>query len=376
MREAEQTLALVVLALLAAVDGQHPTARGPAASPLGRLADTVRDRMLDVVDPDEIVERVDINAVLDRVDINAVLDRVDIERLLHRVDIDAVLARVDVNALLDRIDVNRLADRLEPGRLLDRMDVDALLDRVDVERLVKRAGVPEIVAESTSSVAGSVLDHVRRHLLGLDVVITRAVMRLTGRDVAAEPVGPPLLIERGPAEAPAVPLVTVTGHYAGAVTRLVAYLLDVVIAGGVFTFTLGALSSVLDSVGVPVGEITGGGALFVVALVAWLFLYWWAGTAVAGRTPGMAVVGLRIVTRSGEPLSGRQAFLRVLVLPFSIAVFGLGLIGVVVDRERRGLHDLAAGSTVVYDWGDRAATLSTPLARWLARHATQTDPQV
>lgn len=87
----------------------------------------------------------------------------------------------------------------------------------------------------------------------------------------------------------------------------------------------------------------------------------------------MAVVGLRIVDRTCEPLSGRQAFRRVLVLPLSVASV-IGLVGIVIDRERRALHDLAGGSTVVYDWGDRTATLPTPLARWLAQHAAPIDP--
>ncbi|MBW3605321.1 MAG: RDD family protein [Actinobacteria bacterium] len=364
MREAEGVMGVVLLAVLVALDGE----RAPVG-PLGRLAGTVRDRMLDVVGPDEIVERVDVNAVLDRVDINDLLARVEVNQLLDRVDVDRLLARVDVDRLLADADVNQL---------LTRVDVDGLMDRVDVERLVRRAGVPEIVAESTTSVAVSTLDLVRRQLLALDVVITRGVMRLLGRDDAALPAGPALLAgDGGPAHSLPVPtaaVTDVTGHYAGPVTRLVAHVLDVAVAAGAFTFTSGALSSLLTTVGVPVDEITRGGVLFVAAFIAWLFLYWWAGTAVAGRTPGMAVVGLRIVTREGLPLSGRRASVRVLVLPLSIALLGLGLIGIVVDRERRGLHDVAAGSTVVYDWGDRKATLPTPLARWLARHAAPVEP--
>lgn len=79
----------------------------------------------------------------------------------------------------------------------------------------------------------------------------------------------------------------------------------------------------------------------------------------------MTIVGLRIVTRAGAPVSGGRAFIRVLTMPLSFALFGLGLLGVVVDRERRALHDVLAGSTVVYDWGDRTATMPTPLPRWL-----------
>jgi uncharacterized RDD family membrane protein YckC len=72
------------------------------------------------------------------------------------------------------------------------------------------------------------------------------------------------------------------------------------------------------------------------------------------------------VSRHGSPLTPRAAFVRVVTFPLSLAVFGLGLIGIVVGRERRALHDVLAGSAVVYDWGDRPAELPAPLTRWLA----------
>lgn len=388
MREADAVTAVMALWLLAALEdvpGRTDGAHGVGGR-LGRLAGSVRERMLDVVGPDEIVERLDINAVLDRVDVegllhrvdvDAVLDRVDVDRMLRRVDVDGLLAQVDVNALLDRVDVNRLLDRVDIDRLLARVDVDALLAGLDVEGLVRRAGVPEIVAESTGTVFESALDLLRRQLLALDVVLTRGVMRLLRRDEASVPAGPATLAgDGGPAHAlpvPNAPVTDVTGHYAGPVTRLGAHLLDTAIATSVFTIASSGLSSLARTTGLAAGDADRAGPLFVGSFVVWLFVYWWTGTAVAGRTPGMAVVGLRAVTRTGEPLSGGRAFVRVLVLPFSILLAGLGLVGIVVDREHRGLHDVLAGSTVVYDWGDRKAMLPTPLARWLARHAAPID---
>jgi len=378
---------VVLLWVLVALDGVAPGDSGVGGR-LGRLAGSMRDRMLDVVGPDEIVERLDVNAMLDRVDVAAVVDRVDINRLLDRVDINRLLDRVDINplldrvdvdALLDRADVNRILDRVDPDRLLARVDVDAFMDRVDVERLVQRAGIPEIVAESTGSVAESALDLLRRQLLALDVVLTRGAMRLRGRDDASLPAGPTALAgDGGPTHSmpvPYAPVNDVTGHYAGAVTRVAAHVMDMLIAGTVFTVASGALLSALRTVGVAIDDFDRTGVLFIGSLVLWLFLYWWAGTAVAGRTPGMAIVGLRIVSRVGEPLSGGHAFVRVLTLPLSLVLLGLGLLGIVLDRERRALHDVVAGSTVVYDWGDRMATMPTPLARWLAQHAAPISPE-
>jgi uncharacterized RDD family membrane protein YckC len=365
MRDARTAALLLILAVF-----DETTPDRHIGGRLGRLAGNVRNRMLDVVGPDEIVERLDVNALLARVDVNALLERVDIDQLLDRVDIDR---------LLDRVDIDRLLDRVDPDRLLARVDVDALADRVDVQRLVQRAGIPDIVAESTSSVAGSAVDLLRRQLLALDVVLTRGVMRVTGRDDASLPAGPAALAgDGGPAHSmpvPNAPVTDVTGHYAGPITRLAAHALDTAIAGSVFTVASSALLSALQAVGAPINDFNRTGALFLGALFTWLFVYWWAATAVAGRTPGMTVVGLRIVSRTGEPVSGRRALLRVLTLPLSFALLGLGLLGIVFDRERRALHDIIAGSTVVYDWGDRKATLPTPLARWLALHAAPIDPE-
>jgi uncharacterized RDD family membrane protein YckC len=384
MRETPTVAVAAVLLGLASVfhdaDAMRDGPRRSDTGPLGRLAGSLRDRMLDVVGPDEIVERVDVNAVLDRVDVNALLDRVDADRLLQRIDVNALLDRVDATALLNRVDVNALLDRVDVNALAARLDIDAVMDRVDIQRLVERAGIADIVAESTGTVAESALDLLRRQLLGLDVVVTRGVMRLLSRDEHSLPAGPQALAgDGGPAHsmpAPSAPTSDVTGHYAGPVTRLVAHVIDTVVAGGAFTIVTGALGSALDSVDIAVGWLQRGDVLFGVGLVAWFFAYWWASTAVAGRTPGMALVGLRVVTRSGEPVSGGRAFLRVLTLPLSFAVFGLGLLGIVFDRERRALHDVVAGSTVVYDWGDRTASMPTPLARWLQQHAAPIDRQI
>jgi uncharacterized RDD family membrane protein YckC len=326
-----------------------------------------------------VVHRLDVAAVLHRVVAEPLLDRVDVNRLLERVDVDAVLERVDPDALLARVDVEALLARVDVNQLLARVDIDAIVDQVDVERVVRRAGIPDIVAESTSSLAESMLDLLRRQLLGLDVVLTRAVMRVRSRDELSLPAGPAVLVgDGGPTHSmpvPNAPTTDVTGHYAGGVTRLAAFVVDITLAVGSFTIANGALGSTLRFAGVPIDDISAGGVLVAASTALWLFTYWWATTAVAGRTPGMALVGLRTVTRVGLPVSGRRAFVRVLALPLSFLLLGLGLLGIIWDPERRALHDLIAGTSIVYDWGDRMATMPTPLARWLAQHAAAIDPQ-
>ena len=102
--------------------------------------------------------------------------------------------------------------------------------------------------------------------------------------------------------------------------------------------------------------------------VLWAFVYFVVGLALAGRTVGMGIVGLSVLTRDGSTISGNQALIRTLVFPFSF-VFFLGFIGIFTSPERRSLHDAAAGSVVVYDWGERAAEMPAPLTAWMNRRA-------
>ena len=161
----------------------------------------------------------------------------------------------------------------------------------------------------------------------------------------------------------------ITGYYAGVVSRAVAAALDFAIAIGIFTAMLAGFD--LLSRVVFGGSIAGSRSVpaYVIALVIWAFLYMWASLAVAGRTIGKGIVGLRVVRADGSALTVRQALARTLAYPISFAILGLGLVGIVIDRYHRALHDLLAGTVVVYDWGGRAAEIPGPLSDFLARRA-------
>jgi uncharacterized RDD family membrane protein YckC len=91
--------------------------------------------------------------------------------------------------------------------------------------------------------------------------------------------------------------------------------------------------------------------------------------AVAGRTPGQGIVGLRVVRSDGGAMHPGQALRWVVAFPVSVVPVGLGFVPIVFHRRHRALHDLIAGTTVVYDWGDRPSELPAPLSAFLARHA-------
>jgi uncharacterized RDD family membrane protein YckC len=395
---------------------------------LGRVAGAVTERVVDTVDPDIVLERIDLNALIDRVDLDAALARLDLDRLLEsvdinalvrrldvdeivgrvdvdavvrRLDLDALLARVDLNqllarveldplvarvdpnavvervdpdALLDRVDVNALMARVDLNRLLTGVDLDALLRNLDLEALVRRSGIPDIVAESTYSMAGSALDVARRQLVGLDVVADRVVDRLMRRSEEQRLPGPPRLV--GLDQDPPRPDTggrirpvrrTVSGHYAGAVSRAGAAVVDGLLIGALYTLGIAGLSFLLElftSASVNDDRST---PLGIAAFAIWAFLYVFVSLAISGRTIGKGLAGLRVVRADGTAPGVRAMFVRTLAFPLSVMFFGIGLLMIVVQREHRSLHDLIAKSCVVYDWGDRSAEMPGPLSDFLNR---------
>ena len=362
---------LVVLLAAAAASNGDPSKRDGF---LSRLASQATGAVVDIVDPEKIVEQFDVNALMERVDVNELLSRVEVNELMERVDVNELLSRVDVNELMDRVDVNHLLDRVDVNHLMDRIDVNHLMDRVDVKALTDRAGIPDIVAESTGALAGSAMDVVRRQIVSLDQIVGRFTYNLTGHDSQTRPVAPPLL--EGKAGTAKDGRGEVTGHYAGPVSRLSAFVLDSLVIWLAFIMFIFGLDVVLNLVfDVDITTTSWDQtALGVVLFVSWAFLYFWVGFALAGRTIGMGIVGIGVLTGEGATMSGRNAFIRTLVFPFSFLIFGLGFLGIFISPTRRAMHDAAAGTVVVYDWGDRPAEMNAPLTKWVNQHSEDEDP--
>jgi uncharacterized RDD family membrane protein YckC len=159
-------------------------------------------------------------------------------------------------------------------------------------------------------------------------------------------------------------LVSVQGHYAGSVSRFLAFLIDVAVSAGLFALGLSAAS--LAAQVVTGHSVSWNRTNIVVAIIlaAWEFFYFGYSWAASGRTFGMAVLGVRVVRADGDGLDPWRGVVRALVFPLSFLFFCLGFLGILVQREHRALHDLIAGTAVIYAWDARAARL-----RFLARDA-------
>lgn len=159
-------------------------------------------------------------------------------------------------------------------------------------------------------------------------------------------------------------LVSAQGNYAGAVSRLLAFLVDFVVSVGIFALGLNITNLVAQVVTGHSVNWNRSDIVVVIIFAAWEFLYFGYSWAASGRSAGMAVLGVRVVGADGASLEPWRGFLRALVFPLSFLLCGLGFLGILVDRRHRALHDLIAGSAVVYAWDARAARL-----RFLAREA-------
>jgi uncharacterized RDD family membrane protein YckC len=164
-------------------------------------------------------------------------------------------------------------------------------------------------------------------------------------------------------------LVTYQGNYAGSVSRFTAYAIDLVVSAGVFSLALAIISYAVQVVTGHSVSWNRSNIVVAVIFVAWEFLYFGYSWAASGRTFGMAVLGIRVVQADGSEVARRQGVVRALAFPLSFLLFGLGFLGILVQREHRALHDLIAGSAVIYSWDARAARL-----RFLARQAELTPP--
>ncbi|HEX6932383.1 MAG TPA: RDD family protein [Streptosporangiaceae bacterium] len=357
-------------------DGHQPDRRRSAgeriAGPADALARAIADRVTDLV-----VQALDVNALLGKVDPNSLLERVDVDALLDRVDVDALLDRVDVNRLLNRADVDKIARRIDVDAVLAGVDVDGLLARVDVNKAIQRIDVEglvehtdlgPIIARSSGGVASEALDVVRSQAVGLDEFTGRLVARLRRRSYPGPP-GPPQSGDVAHPDAspdgapPPVTEARLQGHYAGAASRLAAYMVDAAVSSGVFMLALAALSY---AVSIVTGHAIAWGKSDLIAgifYLAWEFAYYAYSWAASGRTPGMTLLGVRVVRPDGGALRPSQAIVRTLVFPVSFLILGLGFAGILIQRRRQAWHDLAAGTVVSYDWDARAARF-----RFLARH--------
>jgi uncharacterized RDD family membrane protein YckC len=151
--------------------------------------------------------------------------------------------------------------------------------------------------------------------------------------------------------------------YAGIATRAVALAVDaalanaIVLAGSAILALVGSL--VADVRLDTLGKVLAAGAW--IAVVGTYFVLFWSA---AGQTPGMRLMGLRVMTSRGDRPGVARSIVRLVGLGLAIVPLFLGFLPVLVDARRRALQDFLAGTVVLYADHDPA-----PLPEPAAAHA-------
>src|SRR5436309_13511646 len=102
---------------------------------------------------------------------------------------------------------------------------------------------------------------------------------------------------------------TLEGSYANVATRLAGFLLDVVTINVLFALGAAVVERMLGLFTGRTVSLSDSAVLYRVCFVVWILVYCAYPLAVAGRTFGMAVLGLRAVRADGPDLPARRAVL-------------------------------------------------------------------
>jgi len=160
---------------------------------IGRRGAARRERLvaeatalLDLVVPviaDALLRRMDLTDVVRRyVDLDGLVASVDLDRAVERVDLDAVIGRLDLDRIVrERVDLDGIVSTVDIDAVAARIDIDAVISRIDLvglaEDVIAEVDLPEIIRESTGSMASETVRGVRMQGISADEAVGRAVDR-------------------------------------------------------------------------------------------------------------------------------------------------------------------------------------------------------
>jgi uncharacterized RDD family membrane protein YckC len=282
-------------------------ARGAGA--VGRA--TGIDKAVEMATEEAIVSAVESEAV-ERAIARVLEGPVVEEAVKGALDSDAVK-----QAILETLD-SELVDEVW-RRLLASQQTQQL-----VERIAEAPEVRAAIASQSVGLLGDIGRQIAKLARDLDNVVERVLRRIFFRRRR--------------------PLPT---NRAGAVTRGAAFVIDAVIINLFFTVLAGAVTLLVtffggSGSGVPRGAIAVGSFAWLAVVATYLVGFW----ALAGQTPGMRFLGIRLDERRLPP--GR-AIRRLIGLGLSFITLGIGFLGIVFGESRRSWADRMGRTEVVYD---------------------------
>ena len=123
---------------------------------------------------------------------------------------------------------------------------------------------------------------------------------------------------------------------AGAGTRLVSYIIDVII--------LWVIGAILGFIFMAFGAGYGAASIIGILISLGYFTYFFGN----GQTPGMKVMKIKLCGTDGTyPIGYGKGFIRWIGMLISALVIYIGFLWILIDKDKQGWHDKIAGTYVV-----------------------------
>ncbi len=248
-----------------------------------------------------------------------------VERAIIRV-LESEAAQDALERTLSSPAVERAAVKVLDSELVDHV-WDRLLASDEAQRLIERIATAPEIRQAIASQGVGLLDDIGRQIRDLggrfDDALERVVRKVIGRP-RTEPT-----------------------RNVGLVTRGLAAFLDGALLNGILLATTALLGIVISAVFTPdhvsAPAIVIGSAAWILVASAYLFTFW----SLAGQTPGMRILSIRIEKDGSRRLGGRVARRRLGGVFLSILALGIPFLAIIIRDDRRGYHDRRAGTVVV-----------------------------
>jgi uncharacterized RDD family membrane protein YckC len=285
-------------------------------------------------------------------------------RVIERI-VDEMMARTDFEqALVEAFE----SERMEQLRidLTDRVLASPEFEQI-VARVLASPQVRAALTQQSTTFASEMIEGVRHRTERADAAVERAPRRWLRRRAR-------------PNDAASG---SVRVSYAGLATRTAAFTLDLVLVA--LTFVTGAaFAALITSL---VGHLRPVWLVDLLAGIAWVVLsgtYFVAFWSAVGQTPGMRLLGVRVLDPAGRPPGLGRSLARLVGLVVAAVPCFLGFLPILFDNRRRGLQDFIAGTVVVYTdpavvgldatHRRRAERRGPPTVASAERQASQTHP--
>ena len=262
------------------------------------------------------------------------------EAIVAAVESEAVeraLARVLEGPVVEQAVQSALQSEALKQAMIEALDSE-LVDEVwrrllasdEAQQLVERiAEAPEVRAAVAAQGVGLISDigrQVARFAHRVDARLERLACRMISRTPREEPSG-----------------------NAGLISRALAIGIDAVIVNLSFS-ALAAVVALIDSAlngnnqGYSDKALVLGAGVWLTMSALYLLIFW----TLAGQTPGMRFLRIRLDSHGKRRLRLGQAVRRLIGLGLSILTLGIGFLGILFNRRRRGWEDRLSDSEVVY----------------------------